>query len=324
MLYRRQPEVSAYVSTNPEHAATLNALNMAKEDILAPRRYEFDLRHDGQLVTKQTHSSLAPVVTPTLLASQGDTSGVITMTGYTAAAELRGGHVTRLVPTGDTEYSGTAFRIISCLPTFSTATINFPFEMPKPFVNVTCDLIYAEYLLPDTVREVVRANHEQNELSLEQLDPTVRFDELFPSYSYETGPPRMFSVGGFDTETYATTETFDPKLRAIVWPIPDDGYVITYSYYYRHPDFTSGTTELIGVPPDVVNDIVMSALSVMSMAWDGNFAGAHFGDMAQSMANAKHSAYSGSSGRRHTVKSWDSGRAMGSAEGFPGRLIGSS
>ena len=205
MLYRRQPEVSAYESTNPEHVATLNALNMAKEDILAPRRYEFDLRHDGQLVTKPTHSSLEPTVDATFSATTGDSEGIIVLTGYTAGEQLRGDHVVRMVPTGDDDYSDTAFRITTCFPSFFQATLNFPFEMPKTFVDVECDLIYAEYLLPDTVREVVRASFEQDELSLEQVDPTVRFDELFPSYKDDSGPPRIFSVGGFDTETHLTT-----------------------------------------------------------------------------------------------------------------------
>lgn len=321
MLYRRQPEVSAFQSTNPEHVATLNALNMAKEDILATRRFEFDLRHDGQVLTKASLSSQG--ISATFTGAQGDTSGVITMTGYTASDYVAGDYIVRMIPTGDTSYGNTAFRVTTSLPTFSFSTLNFPIELPKPFVATAADLVYAEYLLPDTVREVVRANYEQSELSLENVDPTVRFDELFPSYSYEQGEPRIFSIGGFDTGTHFTTTDPDPKLRAIVWPVPDDEYVISYSYYYRHPDFTDGSSELVGVPPDVVNDIVFQATAVMGMAWDNNFSAAHFSDMAQSQASVKHGAYSGSSGRRHTVRSWESGRSLtGNREGFPGRLIG--
>jgi hypothetical protein len=321
MLYRRQPTVSSYVSTNPEHFATLNALNQAKEDILSTRRWEFDLRHDGQLVTKA--SLVSDSIAATFTAAQGDTTGVITMTGYTASDYTAGDYVARLVPTGDTEYANTAFRITTTLPTFSFATLNFPIEMPKAFVATTCDLVYSEYLLPDTVREVVRVNYEEDEVSLNQIDPTVRFDEIYPSYSFEKGSPRSLSIGGFDTGTHFTTTDPDPKLRAIVWPIPDDAYVLSYSYYYRHPDFADGDDELVGVPPDVVNDIVWAATSIMSMAWDANFAAAHFGDMAQQMASVKHRAYGGSSARRHTVRSWDSGRSVnGLSEGFPGITIG--
>lgn len=322
MLYRRQPPVASYVSTNPEHAATLNAINMAKEDILSTRRHEFDLRHDGQLLTKASASSTDQV--PTLLGLEGQPTAVLTFDpGVLAVEYINGEYVTRLIPIGDEDYSDTALRIATGLPASNLITLTFPFNLPKSFASTTCDLVYSEYLLPDTVREVVRANYEQNEINLEQLDATLRFDELFPSFSYETGPPRVISVGGFDTQTHLTTADPDPKLRAIVWPIPDDQYVISYSYYYRHPDLEDGDDELIGVPPEFVNDIVFQATSVMSMAWDANYSAAHFSDMAQSMASAKHRVYGGSASRRHTVKSWDSGRSLvGNQEGFPGRTIG--
>jgi hypothetical protein len=58
------------------------------------------------------------------------------------------------------------------------------------------------------------------------------------------------------------------------------------------------------------------------MALDGDYAAAHFSDMAQSGATMKHMAYSGSSARRHTVNSWDTGRGNGRKEGFPGKVIG--
>ena len=322
LLYRRQAEISAFQSTNPEHVATLNALNMAKEDILAPRRYEFDLRHDGQLATKASLSSGS--LSPTLVMATGSTSGVLTFPVSTLAQDyVAGNYVARLIPTGDADYSDTAFRVTSSLPSFNVTTLNFPFASPKPFASTVCDIVYSEYLLPDTVREVVRATYEQDELTLQQIDATARFDELFPSYTYDTGSPRSFNVGGFDTETHFSTTDPDPKLRAIIWPIPDDEYIISYSYYYRHPDFTDGDSELVGVPPEVVNDIVFQATAIMGMAWDNNFSAAHFSDMAQQGATVKGNLYSGSSSRRHTIRSWGDGHDFNaSREGFPGKLIG--
>lgn len=323
MLLRRQPTISAYQETNPEHVATLNVLNMAKEDLLATRRPEFDLRHDGQLATRATLTSRS--LTATILAASGATSATLTMGDtVTAGANVYGEYVVRMIPTGDTDYSATSFRVTSSLPTFYQATLNFPFALPKAFADVAVDLVYSEYLLPDTVREVVRASFEQEPLSLQQIDPTSRFDELYPSFTYEQGRPRVFSVGGFDTQTYVTSSTTpDPKLRAIVWPIPDDEYVINYSYYYRHPDFEDGDSELVGVPPEFVNDIVMQAYSVMAQAWDGNTDAAYLGEEAQRSASIKGNLYSGSSARRHRINSWDHGfEQIGQPEGFPGRILG--
>ena len=119
------------------------------------------------------------------------------------------------------------------------------------------------------------------------------------------------AVGGFDISTYTTAGTVPaPRLRAVVWPVPDDEYVLTYSYYYAHPEFTDGDSTLVGVPANLVNDIVWEALSIMKMAWDGDYTAAHFSDMAQAQASAKHVAYGGSKSRRHTVRSWDSGRSV--------------
>lgn len=325
MLLRRQPTISAYQETNPEHVATLNVLNMMKEDLLATRRPEFDLRHDGQLITRASVTSRDLVLE--MSATEGEEFGLVAFNPATDfAEEIPDGVVARLIPTDDADYNNTAFRVYGYSVGFLN-TVGFTFKMPKDFTSVVSDLIYAEYLLPSTVREVVRASYEQLPLNLTQIDPTIRFDELYPSLTEEQGSPRSFSVGGFDNETYdfADVGTVEPKLRAIIWPVPDDAYVINYSYYYRHPDFTDGDSELIGVPAEFVNDIVLAAYSLMAQAWDGNTDAATIGADAQRSASVKGNLYSGSSARRHRIGSWDNGHSMvGLPEGFPGRILGPS
>lgn len=331
MLFRRQPEVPSFSAIDPEHVVTLNALNMAKEDILGTRRWEFDLRHDGQLITKATTSSqsIAFSLSGTTGSAQATLYNSDANTAYDTTpeliAQLAGNWVLRVIPTGDADYSNTAMRANSCTAVSAgLAYINLPFSLPKDLYLVDCDVIYSEYLLPDTVREVVRASIEQTPLSLEQIDPTVRFDELFPASASEQGAPRSFNVGGFDIGTYDSTGSVpDPKLRAIVWPVPDDEYIISYSYYYKHADLTTGTDTWDGIPSDIINDIVWQATSIVKMAIDGDYAASHFADMAQAQASTKHMAYGGSSARRHVVGSWDTGGSFGaSPEGFPGKLIG--
>lgn len=325
MLFRRQPEVPSYSSLDPEHVVTLNALNMAKEDILGTRRWEFDLRHDGQLITKPTASSQSIVPTLSYVAAAPNQATITdTLSGEDISNRYMDDTIVRIVPIGDANYAETAFRVTSYHPVNTTiALMNMPVTVQGD-VTGDCDLIYAEYLLPDTVREVVRASFDQSEISLEQLDPTVQFDECIPSPHLESGQPRVLSVGGFDRATYEYTETTpDPKLRAIIWPIPDAEYLISYSYYYKHADLTAGTDTWDGIPSDIINDIVWQATSIVKMAIDGDYAASHFADMAQAQASTKHMAYGGSSARRHVVRSWDTGNAFGaSREGFPGKLIG--
>lgn len=323
LAFRRKAAVSAYAATNPEHFVILNALNMAKENILGTRRWEFDLRHDGQLVTKA--STLSRSIASTITTTAGSAIASIELPTLTAADEIAGDWVARIVPTENSDYSETAFRVLRGAFVTTTATVTLPVNVPVSIAAGEADVFWCEYLLPDTVQEVVRASYEQTGLSLEQLDPTVEFDELIPSPRREKGEPRVLSIGGFDIGTYDSSGSAPaPKLRAIVWPVPDDEYVITYSYYRRHPDLENGDSTLDGIPPSIVNDIVTEAIAMTKMAIDGDYAAAHFSDMAQSQAAAKHSAYSGSSGRRHTIRSWDSGRTSNlfAGEGFPGRLIG--
>jgi hypothetical protein len=322
MQFRRQPIVSSYQSTNPEHVATLNALNMAKEEILGNRRWEFDLRHDGQLMTKASTSSRN--VSATFTNAAGSSSATLDLISLTASSEMFGDRVVRVVPTGSLAYGGTALRVNNAIATSTTAAVSLPVTLPDANTAVACNVIWAEYLLPDTVREVVRASHEETPLRLDMIDPTVTFDELVPALSWESGSPRILSIGGFDLATYDGSATMGvPKLRSIVWPVPDDEYVITYSYYYMHPDFTSGASVLDGVPANVTNDIVWLALSMMGMAWDNNFAAAHFADMAQSQASMKHITYGGSRARRNTVHSWDTSRTSSVfTPGFPNKLLG--
>ena len=325
MLFRRQPEVPSFSALDPEHVVTLNALNMAKEDILGTRRWEFDLRHDGQLITKPTASSQSIVPTLSYVAITPNQATITEATsGEDISNRFMDDTIMRVVPIGDANYAETAFRVTSYHPVNSTiALMNMPVTVQGD-VTGDCDLVYAEYLLPDTVREVVRASFDQDEISLQQLDPTVQFDECIPSPHLESGQPRILSVGGYDRSTYEYTETVpDPKLRSIVWPVPDAEYLISYSYYYRHPDLTGGTSTWDGIPGDIIADIVWQATSIVKMAIDGDYAAAHFADMAQAQASTKHMAYGGSSARRHVVKSWDSGNALSaSREGFPGKLIG--
>lgn len=322
MGFRRQPAISSFQSTDPEHVVTLNALNMAKESILGTRRWEFDLRHDGQLITRASTDSRSVDVTFTSLGGT-NTAGLV-LTGLTAGDELVGDWVSRITPTESTTYSSTAFRIISASYGGPGATATLPVNYPDAVNGIEANIFWSEYLLPDTVREVVRASYEQEEVRLDQLSPTTTFDEYFPSLGYDTGEPRVLAVGGFDIPTYTSGDTEpSPKLRAVVWPVPDDEYVLTYSYYYAHPEFTDGDSTLTGVPAWVVNNIVWEALAVMKMAWDGDYTAAHFSDMAQAQATANHVAYGGSKARRHTVRSWDTGRSVFSPDFADGtKLIG--
>ena len=316
-LFRRQPETT--VIATPEDQVTLNAINMAIEDVLSTRRWEFDLRSDGQLALRGKKDGLL------LGTTAGSTSGTLTIIGV-VGADVFGDYVVKVQPDGITDYANTALRVESAITSGGNAAF-LVFEFPFPDTNspaVDCELHYGEYILPDTVREVVRASYQEDPISLDQVDPTVRYSEIFPRPHDYFGPPEALAVGGFDVPTYnAHLDAPDPGLRMAVWPVPDEDYIVNYSYYYRHPELVASTDTLVGVPNAVVNDIVLQAASTVMMTWDQNYAASHFTDLSRQQSAAKHRATGGSPGRRHTIRSFERGGSTVSLErGFPNKVIG--
>ncbi len=304
-----------------EDTACLNAINMAIEDILSVRRLDSDVRHDGQLVTK------APLeITSVNFPVKGNTSAILTNSTSFVATDLGGEFIVRVVPTGDDEYANTPFRIDQyASPLSTTAGVSLSVGAPVAETITGAKLIYSEYVFPDTVREVIRFSHQEEDMNLEILSGTSEFDEWIPNSAIDDGEPQVIAIGGYDEKSHESTQTVVPQLRGIVWPVPDDEYILNYSYYYRHPELTAADSVLEGVPQETISDIVYQATSIMGMAWDGNFAMAHFGDIAQTQATAKSRASMGGAQGRHTVHGWGS-RSSGThiPLGFPGKIIGGS
>lgn len=319
-LFRRQPTTT--VIDTPEDEVTLNAINMAMEDVLSTRKWPFDLRNNGQLALRPKLDT-SDLDFTTIAGST--TANIIKLSGL-VNADLIGDYVVRVLPDGISDYANTALRIISSGPVTGGTSVNFTLAvtMPDTVSSVDCELHYGEYILPDTVESVVRASYQEHPLSLEQVDPKIRYSEIFPRPHEKFGPPEAIAVGGFEQGTWnQATGEVEPGLRMAVWPIPDEDFIIDYSYYFRHPELTGATSTLDGVPSSVVNDIVLQATSTVMMTWDQNFAAAHFTDLSREQASTKHKASGGSKARRHTIHSFErggTGRSLNN--GFPGELIG--
>ncbi len=316
-LFRRQPQTT--VIETDEDAVTLQSINTAIGDVLDTRKWEFDLRHDGMLTTRAVLDGAEVTVS-----SAGASSAIFSRVLGVADADLFGDYVVRLRVDGSSTLGNTSIVLKSAARTTSiTATVVTKTSFPDTMASLDAELHYAEYLLPDTVKEVVRVSYQEDRLDLDQVDPVLRYDELFPS-QYQSGPPERVAVGGFDIGTYETGESVpEPKLRMAVWPVPDDEFLLNYSYYYRHPELSSATDTLVGVPPAVVNDIVLRAASTVMMTWDQNYAASHFTDLSRQQAAAKHIVHGGSNARRRTIGSFESGTSGVVLErGFPGKVIG--
>lgn len=317
---RRMPDVGAFSET--EDIATLNAINHAIDRMMSEQRWDFNIRTDGQI-------KLNALVNDCLLTSVADNSTVIVNRNAGIDTDQSyGDFVLRIVPSGVSEYSDTSFRVVSSSDAIGGQTIfsNLEVGFPVSSTEVSCELHYSEYTLPDTVEAVIRATHEEEELQLEQIDPRIGYSELFPRKHIETGYPRMVSTGGFSTPTYLSSlsaNSVGPSIRMDVWPIPDEDYIINFSYYYRHPELISVDDKLVGVPPVNVDQIVELAASDMKVYYDRDYNALRSRLATEASIRDVHNTHGGNRVARKPFRGWESGRGWNSYRSpFSGKLLG--
>ncbi len=271
-----------------------------------------------------------------ITAAAGASSATMTFTSVatsTAQAYFAGSgnypYITRVLPTGSSDYANTGFRVTSVaeasvLPTVAAITVGA--EFGSALSGAAAELFYAEYVLPDTVRSVIRVTHQDDPVTLEQVDATVAFDELYPRPQIEYGTPEVVSVGGLEAQTYLAGTAPSPGLRMSVWPVPDEAYVLDFTYHYRHPELTEKTSTLEGVPPEIVDQIVdLAAISMKGFYDDADSRSiARYKAMTMNTVAEQHRRHSGNFAERKRIGNWDgSQRGQGiSSRASRGRLIG--
>jgi hypothetical protein len=323
------PDVAAFNAT--EDQATLDALNTAIDEVCSSRRWEFDIR--------RAQMTLRPRYTPgtgetlTFTASADADNALLQYTAISVfAAQARfyssGDHpyITRVLPSGSTDYANTAFRVFYATVSGAQAAVQFDTTIGTAQSAVNAELFYSEYILPDTVRSVIRVTHQDDPVTLEQVDATVGYDEHYPRPQIEFGTPEVVSVGGFDRQTYATGGSAVPGLRLMVWPVPDEAYVLDYTYHYRHPVLTETTSTLEGVPPEIVDQIVdLAAISMKGFYDDADSRSiARYKAMTMNTVQEQHRRHAGNFAERKRIGNWDgSQRGQGvDARVSRGRLLG--
>lgn len=316
---RRRIEDSQGIGTF-EELTTLDAVNSAMNRVLSERDWEWDIRH-AQLSTKALLEGV------TIGTTAGSTNLLATHSSLNNN-EVYGDWILRANLVGSTDYTNTALRLISGTSVIGGSSLfTAGASLGESVSSTTGELFYAEYLLPETVKSVIRTRHQEQTLTLEQVGAEIEFDELHPRQQIRRGSPEQVSVGGFDVATHiAVSGAPEPRLRMIVFPVPDDEYVIDYSYRYRHPELTDATSTLEGVPPEVVDGIVKEALQIMKRDFDrlGEDAAA-IGRDAQTSLDEIHDRHKGQSSERRRVHNWDgAGTSGGSRYSIhQGRTIGS-
>lgn len=299
--------------------ATLDAVNRAMRYVMTGKVWESDKRH--------TQIALRARITGVAIAfNAGAQTGIVTYSGL-ASSDVYGDFIMRAVPLGSTQYANTALRVLSAsAPVADVSAVAIPFSVSEAVAATAGELFYSEYILADTVRSILSVTHQDESLSLEQVGSKVEFSELYPRQQIEYGAPRSISVGGLDVPTYnAASSAPDPSLRMIVWPPPDDEYVLDLEYVYRHPELTTADSELEGVTDEVVDGIVDLATADMQQNYDRNTEEGRLlmRDSMQRMDNV-YKAHGAQVAERAVIGNWDgsAGRSRGHHSLIGGRTIG--
>lgn len=314
---RRLDDVASIAKT--EDLAALDAINTAIEEVLSSERWEFDLR--------RTQMTLRPKLGDLTVSTNAGNANIliVSRTDGLVDADTFGDYVVRILPSGSSDYANTSFRTLSsnAIIVGTVATFTCSAEIEETLVDVAGSCLYSEYILPDTVRDVVRVSYQETPITLEQIDPVVEFDELYPR-SIEYGPPETISVGGLDVGTYLSTGSADPAgLRMVVWPVPDQAYVIDYAYYYRHPELTTATDTLDGVPQNVVAKIVETAAAQMKVFYEKDYNALNLKTDARRSLADMHRRSKGQSADRKVAGNWEGTGARHKQSGslLGGRLV---
>lgn len=305
--------------------AVLEYVNAAKDDVLSGRDWKDDIRHDGVLLTRAAiSSSSVEFITETAFMQDAALFGKM--------SDFSTDVIARVEYTGDTDsnksvgnLAGTVWRVPYLFDFSSKAVGAVDANWPGATTSTaTGKHFVAEYMLPDTVREVVSITHTNGAaLKLRHVDPGATFDSWFPDLTDRYASPEYAAVGGFDHPTSTSASvTLDPLLRLILFPIPDDVYRLNYSYYYSHPTLVN-STDVLEVSPEVASHIVAKAYAdavagTQQRVNDGLMLGA----VVERQVDRLHRSSDRQPARRHTVNSWEGAtRRTNVTRGFPGVTI---
>ena len=167
---RRMCDMSSF--TQIDELATLDALNKAIDEVLSARRWEFDLRH-AQFTTKALMTGVSCATSSNQTSVQCTTSSAIN------DASIYGNFITRINLKGSTGYPNTAMRYLygNTVSASTTFLGTMASTVGENISTTTGELFWSEYLLPDTVRNLVSARYQEESLSLEQVGSEIEFDE---------------------------------------------------------------------------------------------------------------------------------------------------
>lgn len=253
--------------TASEDKAVLDAVNAAVAVIFERWDWECDVRHDGVLFTMPEITSTGCSITTdttTLTWGSGDDGGD---TYAAASIENVTNPVVYAVLTDDTDYGDTAFRVSDLAVVtsgfFTVTEANLASRFPgatDSSAGVT--LVANTYVLPSTVRKVMRVRHQERDVALLEAERFHLFDRAVQRPHDSTSDnPDVIVMGGIETSTTYTalltdTSTAVTGPSVTLWPTPSSELLLNYSYLMKRAEMTA-TTDTLANADRSLEDLVV-------------------------------------------------------------------
>lgn len=254
------------VTTDAQSKVILDAVNGAISSVLGERTWSFDRRTTGSLRTVAAFSGT----------NGSFSTGTSTFNAVLYAGPLVGDYLLR-ANVGSDPAVGNAAPIVSSytytlIPNAQIfGTLETPWAGSNYAANASFKVFAFEYLLPDSVRRVESVYDDAGQLRLLDAGDGLEWGTLFARPWDSFGVPQVASVGGYESGVYVTGAAIpEPKLTLRLWPVPDSARNLRYSYFVRHPDLTSATSMLVGVPSEILSPIVDTAYALYLLSGAGN------------------------------------------------------
>jgi hypothetical protein len=273
-----QSDVAAF-NTSDRSALALEHVNQAARSLFEEQSWDWLLRHDGALRLRPSHSGEIFTLTNVTTAPDSVSVAQVGFQVGTATSDYVFSNVgAYFIFDDDTKWSNMSSKIqggfdgAGAPPSITSCLLTHEWHS-NILIPVDNDMriIFPEYILPTNVRTVSSARYQQEEVTIRFIDPDTTFDRLVPAPHVEEGPPEVIMVGGqsvhtitnFSSTTLGSPPT--PSLRAFVWPIPDDDYLLNYSYVIKPDALAELTDTFPGVPESAIDRIVDDATAEMML-----------------------------------------------------------
>ena len=254
----------------PETKLALDLVNQAIRDLLSVRDYPWNIRNDGTVVLKPSHSGTFAGGLP-INTVDPDTFQITNFGVTHSTTEVFGNFVTRLIITNATDFPNTPILVswgnILALNLFVNLYENYP---GVTVTNGDWKFVIYEYLLPDSVAKVISVRHEEQPIRLVEVQPHQSWDEWIPRPHDNEGEPIIVGVGGMARSTVEASDLATAnanrvtRLRLMVYPVPDATMLLQFSYKERLTEL-SATTDTLIAPSEFVDDVIDRAEALSNM-----------------------------------------------------------